>query len=69
MAKRPRRHASGLTLMQVSREMSAVAKARYHDQDGAGRGRVVRRFFGLTEAEMTGLQDKIERAIARALGV
>ena len=48
MAKR----SSGPTLIQQSRRKSPAEKAAYHQVAGAGRSRVTREFFDVSDAEL-----------------
>ena len=63
-AKRPRQ-----TFIQASRSASAHSKASWHAVEGAGKRRVVRDFFQLSEQDMTTLtaylQGRLDQRIAR----
>jgi hypothetical protein len=56
MVKRP-------TLIQQSRRKSPAEKAAYHHVAGAGRSRVKREFFDLTEQDMTALRTDLSRRL------
>jgi hypothetical protein len=63
MAKRIRKQ----TLIQSSRGIGAEQKAIYHNITGAGRGHVIREFFGLSADDERELTETIERAIDERL--
>jgi len=65
MAKKGR--PKGPTLIQRSRRKSPAEKAIYHDQAGAGRSRVKRRFFELTERDQQLIGQTLERHITWAI--
>jgi hypothetical protein len=48
----------GPTFIQRSRQKGSAEKAAYHEIAGAGRSRVKRPFFGLSEADMDVLTDR-----------
>ena len=58
MAKRPR-----TTRNQRSRAVSPALKALFHNESGAGKSRVKRRFFGLTDREQADLTTFLGRRI------
>lgn len=64
MAKRT---GKGRTFLQRSRSVSAEQKALYHQVEGAGRSRVTRPFFGLTESEADEIQKRLEAFIDSGL--
>lgn len=47
--------------------MSSEQKAIYHQVAGAGQGRVLRKFFELSDADMDAIQDQVDLAVSRAL--
>lgn len=56
------------TFIQRSRSVGAADKAYYHHVAGAGRSRVKREFFDLSETEMDEVEDLVARYLERALG-
>jgi hypothetical protein len=58
--------ARGATFIQRSRAVGAAEKAGFHCVDGAGRSKVKRDFFGLTDAEADALQAAAQRALEGA---
>jgi polyphosphate kinase len=72
MAKRQRagfisRGLTKLTFIQGSRQIASEQKAIFHHVMGAGRSRVLRQFFGSTDAEKNEIRDSLERLIAQRL--
>jgi phage gpG-like protein len=63
MAKRRK----GPTLIQQSRRTSPEEKALYHQTLGAGAGRVLRPFLGLTAEDERDIVATVEKAIDRRL--
>lgn len=63
MAKRRR----GPTLIQQSRRKSPAEKAAYHQEAGAGRSRVKRRFFELSPSDETAITDRIAAHLDQAV--
>lgn len=55
------------TFIQASRGVSSEQKAIYHQVAGAGQGRVLRKFFELSDADMDAIQDQVDLAVSRAL--
>src|SRR5262245_46911076 len=58
---------SGPTFIQRSREQSSEQKAIWHNETGAGRSHVLRKFFGLTQDEQTKVQGLLGAAIEQRL--
>ena len=48
-------------MIQRSRRISPAEKAAYHQEAGAGRSRVKRKFLGLTEADEDAILARIEQ--------
>lgn len=65
MAKRPA--ANRGTFIQQSRAVSPEQKALYHHVLGAGRSRVKREFFGVSDAELTAIGRRVEAFVATKL--
>lgn len=63
----PGRGKSPTTFIQRSRRKSPAEKAAYHELTGAGRARVKRPFFGLSDADVRAIVDRIDRGLAAAL--
>lgn len=63
MAKRRR----GPTLIQQSRRKSPAEKAAYHQEAGAGRSRVRRRFFELNPGDEAAIIEKIDAHLGRTV--
>lgn len=55
------------TLMTRSRAISPEQKALFHNSLGAGRGKVIREFLGLTSADETFIQLTAEEILDRKL--
>lgn len=55
------------TFIQQSRAVSPEQKALYHSVLGAGKGRVKREFFGVSEAELTAIGRRVEAFVAQRL--
>lgn len=51
----------GLTLIQRSRSVGAADKASYHNELGAGKRRVIRKFFGLGDEETATIRQRVAR--------
>lgn len=63
--------ASGGTFIQRSRAVAGADKALFHNVSGAGKSKVKRRFFGLSEAEKETIRQKVQahlRNVARGGG-
>lgn len=54
----------GLTLIQRSRGVGAETKAIAHDRDGVGASRTIRKFMGLTPAQIGTIRDRVVRYLA-----
>lgn len=59
--------ASGHTFIQRSRSVGAADKAFYHQEAGAGKSRVKRQFFDLSERDIDTIQDRVDRYLGTAL--
>lgn len=57
----------GQTFIQRSRGLAGADKAFYHDRAGAGRSKVVRRFFDLNDREMGVIQARVDRYLQKVL--
>jgi hypothetical protein len=55
------------TFIQASRGVSSEQKAIYHHVAGAGRSRVVRSFFDLTDADENVIQEQVDLYLTRML--
>lgn len=55
------------TLIQTSRRKSPAEKAAYHEVLGAGRSRVRRPFFGLTEDDASAISARIDAGLRLTL--
>jgi DNA-binding NtrC family response regulator len=55
------------TASQRSRAVSPAFKALIHQEAGAGRSKVTRKFFGLSEREQGALTDLVAERITRNL--
>lgn len=66
-AARQLRKSSGGTFIQRSREKPSAEKAAIHNVTGAGRSKVIRRFFDLTQADQDQAALIMEAAIAAGL--
>jgi hypothetical protein len=55
------------TLIQQSRAVPSIKKARWHEIDGAGRSRVKREFFGLNAEDETAVYKRISDGIDKAI--
>lgn len=64
MAKRRR---GGPTFIQRSREKSPEEKALYHQVAGAGKSRVKREFFDLSDSDVSEIVARMETAIGTNL--
>ncbi len=62
----PRKRTAGRTFIQRSRDVSPEEKATFHQETGAGRGRVKRKFFGLSKNDEDAIGKVIEDAIDEA---
>lgn len=62
-----RRKGSGrrLTMIQRSRRVPAAEKAAYHNVAGAGRSRVKREFFDLSEADADALLERLDERLRK----
>jgi hypothetical protein len=63
MAKRLRRQ----TFIQRSRSKGAEEKATYHQVTGAGKSRIRRRFFELSDADVDAIVKQVDRGIEEGL--
>lgn len=54
---------SGPTLFQRSRRVPPIVKATAHQVSGAGKSRVKRQFFGLSESDERWLETEIDHRI------
>jgi hypothetical protein len=59
--------ASGGTFIQRSRSVSGADKAFWHNIAGAGRARVIREFFALSDADETWIIGEVDDEIRRQL--
>lgn len=57
----------GPTFIQRSRRKSPAEKAAYHEITGAGRSRVKRPFFGLSDSDERAIVDRIDRGLQTQL--
>jgi len=55
------------TFIQQSRAVSPEQKALYHHALGAGKGRVKREFFGVSDAELTAISGRVEAFVGQRL--
>lgn len=62
-AKTGKSKGAGGTFIQRSRSLGAAEKATFHQIDGAGRSHVIRRFFDLSEADVTAITDRLSLSI------
>jgi len=60
----PKKH---LTLIQRSRSKRPSEKATYHQVLGAGRSRVKRPFFGLSDSDKAAITDRVAEFLDKAL--
>lgn len=60
--------ATGGTFIQRSRSVAGADKALYHNVTGAGRSRVIRRFFGLSSDDGTTIRDAVQKFLDRMSG-
>jgi hypothetical protein len=56
------------TRSQRSRDVRPSEKAWWHDEAGAGKGRVVRPFFGLSDADERAIEQEVDLALTVNLG-
>ena len=61
-ARRPKQ-----TFIQRSRSKGAEEKAIYHNIAGAGKGRVLRKFFELNDDDVNAIIDIVEAGIQKAI--
>lgn len=59
---------SGGTFIQRSRSLGAADKAYYHNETGAGKSGVKRRFFALSEKDEDDVQKAVDAYLDRVLG-
>lgn len=64
MAKPSKPRGPHQTLIQRSRAIGAEQKARYHQQAGAGKAHVKRRFLGLTTEDKAVIQARVNAYVA-----
>ena len=64
---KPRKGGKGGTWNQRSREMSSELKAIYHQVSGAGKSRVIRRFFELSDADVAAIVQRVDQGLTDAL--
>jgi len=57
----------GRTFIQRSRSVGAADKAFFHNESGAGRSRVLRKFFGLSDEDETLILSQVGAFIARQI--
>ncbi len=62
-----RKRGTGPSMIARSRAVSPAEKAAFHQEEGAGRSRTLRQFFGLTTSDETAIVDLVERDIERRL--
>ena len=55
--------ATGRTFIQRSRAVGAADKAFFHNEAGAGRSRVIRKFFDLSDEDMAVIYERVGRAL------
>lgn len=53
------------TFIQQSRAVSPEQKALYHQVLGAGKSRVKREFFGVSDADLGAIRTRLEQGVAR----
>lgn len=53
------------TFIQRSRAVSPEQKALYHQVLGAGKSRVKREFFGVSDADLAAIKSRLEAGVAR----
>lgn len=58
-----KKSATRRTVIQRSRDVSPAQKAAFHNVTGAGKRHVLRKFFGLSEADAEAIRDRVERYI------
>lgn len=51
------------TLIQRSREKTPAEKAYFHQESGAGKSRVTRKFFGLSQDDEAWLEQELDTAL------
>lgn len=51
------------TILQRSRRVDAAFKALMHQERGAGKSRVLRKFFGLSQADEAFVEEEIGQAL------
>lgn len=70
MAKRAKglRRTTGPTFIGRSRSVSAEEKAIYHNVAGAGRRRVIRKFFDLGAARIEQARTVLQQLVAKRIG-
>jgi hypothetical protein len=66
-ASRRLRRRGGPTFIARSREVSSEEKAMYHNVLGAGRRRVIRAFFGLSDDEKQVIAERVAELIRHRL--
>jgi hypothetical protein len=55
------------TLIQQSRKVPPSEKAAFHQITGAGKSRVLRKFFGLNDSDEAAIVAKVRDGLAQAL--
>jgi hypothetical protein len=58
-----KRLATSGTFIQRSRSIGSAEKAEFHQIDGAGKSHVVRRFFDLSEADVSAITERLNVAL------
>lgn len=58
---------TGPTLIQRSRAIGASEKASFHHVAGAGKSRVKRPFFDLTDSELDPIRDRIDQHLGKVI--
>ena len=57
----------GPTMIQQSRRKSPAEKAAYHQEAGAGKGRIKRRFFELSASDKAAIFSTLEAGVRKQL--
>ena len=58
---------SGPTFIQKSRAKGAAEKATFHQLTGAGKSRILRKFFGLSAADEAAIFERVDLSMDRVL--